>query len=157
MHRKLKKVVMFSEASCAQALRRSKVGHGGLVCTNARGIRGGQNTISSECLLIDRYIMWQAAQKIQLALDPSEDLLRWHEDLEIPKSDWGNQQLVYIDYDRNTYISSPQEWRKGGQGSSRWTQESRGPCRRTEARSRWGSCTGRDWNHVSDWWTKIGY
>lgn len=32
--------------------------------------------------------MRQAAEEVQLALDPPEDLLRWHKDLEIPESDY---------------------------------------------------------------------
>lgn len=40
--------------------------------------------------------MRQTAEEVQLALDPSEDLLRRHEDLEIPKSDYDNEQLMCL-------------------------------------------------------------
>ena len=73
--------------SRAQALISSQVAHGSLISIPAGRIGRGQHSIPTVSLLIHRNIMGQATQEVQLALDPPENLFRWHKYLEIPESD----------------------------------------------------------------------
>lgn len=73
--------------SCSKALGRSQVAHGCLVAVGAGRVGGWENSIATVGLLVDRDVVRQASQEVQLALDPAEDLLRGHKHLEVSEAD----------------------------------------------------------------------
>lgn len=68
-------------------LGRSQVAHGCLIVAADGGrVAGWKNSIATVGLLVDRDIVRQTSQEVQLALDPTEDLLRGHKHLEISEA-----------------------------------------------------------------------
>lgn len=70
----------------SQTLGRSEVAHGRLVAADAGGVGAWKNSISAVGLLVDGDVMRQASQEVQLALDPTEYLLRGHKHLEVSEA-----------------------------------------------------------------------
>jgi hypothetical protein len=77
-----------SSVSSSQALGGSHEAQGGSVSAGAGGIVGcWEDSVAAVGLLIDGDVMRQASQEVQLALDPAENLLGGHKDLEVSETD----------------------------------------------------------------------
>lgn len=84
-------MVVRSHGSCPQALSGAQEAHGcSVVAVDVavgRVAGRGENSVPSEGLLVDRNIVRQSAEEVQFTLDPSQDLLGGHKDLQVSESD----------------------------------------------------------------------
>jgi len=55
---------------------------------------GRQHTISAVGLLIDRHVVWQSPQQVQLAFNPPENLFGWSQKSDVAKTPWQKSALA---------------------------------------------------------------
>jgi hypothetical protein len=77
-----------SSVSSSQALGGSHEAQRGSVSVGAGGIVVcWENSVAAVGLLVDGDVVGQASQEVQFALDPAENLLGGHKDLEVSEAD----------------------------------------------------------------------